>query len=65
LTYVVDPMRRIVFEYVPATPAVRHTFDVPVTWGSWVVPIGLELALVAVFGLVTLGVAIANFSKVD
>jgi ABC-2 type transport system permease protein len=65
LTYVVDPMRRIVFEYVPATPAIRHTFDVPVTWGSWVVPIGVELGLVAVFGLVTLVVAVTNFSKVD
>jgi len=65
LTYVVDPMRRTVFEYIPATPAVRHTFDVPVTWGSWVVPIGVELGLVAVFGLVTLVVAVTNFSKVD
>ncbi|HYA69040.1 MAG TPA: ABC transporter, partial [Acidimicrobiales bacterium] len=60
-----DPMRRTVFDYLPAAPAVRRVFDVPVSWGSWVVPVGLELALVAVFGIATLGVAIANFSKVD
>ncbi|HXX88807.1 MAG TPA: ABC transporter permease [Acidimicrobiales bacterium] len=65
LTYVVDPMRRTVFEYVPTTPAVRHVFDVPVTWGSWVVPVPVELALVAAFGATMLGVAVANFSKVD
>jgi ABC-2 type transport system permease protein len=65
MTYIVDPMRRTVFDYVPATPAVRHVFDVPVTWGSWVVPIGVELALVAVFGAAMLTVAIANFSKTD
>ncbi|HUO49899.1 MAG TPA: ABC transporter permease [Acidimicrobiales bacterium] len=65
MTYIVDPMRRTVFDYVPTTPAVRHVFDVPVTWGSWVVPIGLELALVAVFGAAMLAVAVVNFSKVD
>jgi len=65
MTYVVDPMRRTVFDYVPATPTVRHVFDVPVTWGSWVVPIGLELALVACFGAVMLAVAIKNFAKTD
>jgi len=65
LTYVVDPMRRTVFEYVPTTPAVRHVFDVPVTWGSWVVPVPVELALVADLGATMLGVAVANFSKVD
>jgi ABC-2 type transport system permease protein len=58
-------MRRTVFDYVPTTPAVRHVFDVPVTWGTWVVPIPLELAIVAVFGAAMLAVAVANFSKAD
>ena len=33
------------------------------TWGGWVVPIGLCLGIVAVMGLVMMGVAIVTFSK--
>jgi ABC-2 type transport system permease protein len=34
-----------------------------ITWNGWVVPVGLSLAIVAVMGLVMLGIAIAEFSK--
>ena len=36
-----------------------------ITWNGWVVPIGLSLAIVAVMGLVMLGIAIAEFSKTE
>ena len=65
LTYMVDPMRRAVFAHVHASPQIAKLFGATVTWGSWHVPIGLELGLVAVFGAAMLTIAVRNFSKVD
>ncbi len=63
LTYAVDPIRRIVFNHLNVTPAVRARLDPGITWGGWHVPTLLEVAVVAVLGLVMLAIAIAEFSK--
>jgi ABC-2 type transport system permease protein len=65
LAYVVDPMRRAVFEHVHTTPAVAHLFGGTITWNGWPVPIGVELGITAAIGAVLLGIAIAAFSKTD
>jgi ABC-2 type transport system permease protein len=65
LTYAVDPMRRIVFDHLHLQPDVRARVDPGVTWGGWRVPTLLEVALVAVIGLVMLAIAIAEFSESD
>ena len=65
LTYMVDPMRRAVFEHVRTSPQMAKLFGATVTWDGFHVPIGLELGLVAAFGAVMLAVAVRNFSKVD
>ncbi len=65
LTYAVDPMRRVVFEHLDVSPAVVHRLSPGVTWGSWTVPVGLELLLVLGIGLAVLGVAIAGFRRVE
>jgi ABC-2 type transport system permease protein len=36
-----------------------------VTWGSWQVPILLELAIVVIMGLVMLLIAIVEFNKTE
>jgi ABC-2 type transport system permease protein len=63
MTYAVDPIRRIVFGHLNLTPAVRAQLDPGVTWGGWQVPTLVEVAVVAVIGLVMLAVAIAEFSS--
>jgi ABC-2 type transport system permease protein len=63
LTYAVDPIRRVVFDHLHVSAAVRARLDPGVTWGGWHVPVLLEVALVAVMGAVMLGVAIAEFSR--
>jgi ABC-2 type transport system permease protein len=63
LTYAVDPMRRVVFNHLHLSAAVRAKLDPGVTWNGWRVPTLLEVAVVAVLGLVMLGVAIAEFNK--
>jgi ABC-2 type transport system permease protein len=65
LTYAVDPMRRAVFERLDVSAATVHTLSPGVTWGSWTMPILLELLVVVGIGLALLGVAIAEFSRTE
>ncbi len=65
LAYVVDPMRRAVFAHVHASPAVTKVFGATMTWGSWHVPVGVELGLTAVFAAVMLTLAVLAFSKAE
>jgi daunorubicin resistance ABC transporter membrane protein len=69
LTYIVGPMRHLVFSHlnVPANVAsLINTHLAPsITWGGWIVPVWLSLGLVALMGLGMTGVAIAEFSKTE
>jgi ABC-2 type transport system permease protein len=65
LTYAVDPMRRAVFSHVAASETVRQTLNPGVTWFGWYVPAGIELAAVAVLGIVALAAAVNQFSRTE
>jgi ABC-2 type transport system permease protein len=65
LTYAVDPMRRAVFAHLDIPQAARTALDPGVTWWGWHVPGLLEVAVVAVLGLVMLTIAIIEFSRVE
>jgi ABC-2 type transport system permease protein len=64
LTYAVDAIRRAIFAHIPLGSA-ASAFTRPVTWGTWVVPVGVELGVVALMGLVMIGGAIAQFSHAE
>ncbi|GAA0574935.1 MULTISPECIES: ABC transporter permease [Actinomadura] len=65
LTYAVDPMRRAVFSRLDLSPELQRTFSSGVTWNGWLVPVWLELVLVAGIGAGLLGVAILQFRHTD
>ena len=65
LTYIVDPMRRAVFDHLTVSPQALNVLSPGVTWAGWLVPLGLSLAMVAVMGLAMLGIAIAEFRKTE
>ena len=65
LTYLVAPMRYAVFDHLAISPLALKALSPGVTWGGWVVPIGLSLAIVATMGLAMLGIAIAEFRKTE
>jgi ABC-2 type transport system permease protein len=65
LTYIVGPMRHAVFSYLSIPAAYKERLSPGVTWGSWVVPIGLSLGIVAVMGLTMMAIAIAEFRKTE
>jgi ABC-2 type transport system permease protein len=65
LTYIVDPMRRAVFDHLALSPQALNVLSPGVTWAGWLVPLGLSLGIVAVMGLAMLGIAIAEFRKTE
>ncbi len=69
LTYVVQPMRDVVFSHLSLPPYVAAYINghlAPgITWAGWVVPLWLSLGIVAVMGLGMMSVAIAEFSKTE
>jgi len=65
LTYGVQPVRTAVFDHLDVTPEVRARLNPPLTWDGWIVPTWLQLVLVAVIGIVLLGIAVRQFQKVE
>lgn len=63
LTYVVDPMRRLVFDHIDASEAARARLDAGVSWFGWTLPIWFEVALVALLGVVMLAIAVRQFAR--
>jgi ABC-2 type transport system permease protein len=65
LTYAVDPVRRAVFAHLHAPAAVVHRLNPGVTWGSWRVPTGVEILIVAAMGVAMLAIGIWEFRKAE
>jgi len=61
LTYAVDPMRRAVFAHLDDVAATATGL----AWGGWQVPTGVELGILAAFGLVCLAAAMREFNRVE
>ncbi len=65
LTYIVSPMRHVVFSYLNIPSQAVRTIAPGVTWNGWEVPIGVSLGIVALMGAVMLGIAIAEFRRTE
>ncbi|HSR85341.1 MAG TPA: ABC transporter permease [Streptosporangiaceae bacterium] len=69
LTYIVGPMRHLVFSHLNVPSQVSALINAhlapSITWGGWVVPLWLSLGIVAAMGIGMTGVAIAEFSKTE
>jgi ABC-2 type transport system permease protein len=65
LTYAVDPMRQAVFAHLHASPVAAAALNPGITWGSWRVPVMLEVAIVLALGVAMLGVAIVQFRRAE
>jgi ABC-2 type transport system permease protein len=63
LTYIVDPIRHVVFAQLDISDAARQALNPGVTWFGWHVPIGVELLVVAATALAMMGIAIAQFRR--
>jgi ABC-2 type transport system permease protein len=65
LSYAVDPMRRAVFANAALPPGVAQSLNPGMNWWGWRLPVGVELGIVAIFGVLLLTLAISQFSRND
>jgi ABC-2 type transport system permease protein len=65
MTYAVEPMRALVFDHLDIDAATRAVLDPGITWFGWPVPIGVQVALVAVISLTLLGFVILRFDRTE
>ncbi|GAA0913475.1 ABC transporter permease [Nonomuraea longicatena] len=65
MTYAVDPMRQAVFSAIDAPAQVNAMLNPGVRWFDWQVPVPVELGMVALMGLVLLGLGIVQFRRTD
>jgi daunorubicin resistance ABC transporter membrane protein len=65
LSYAVEPMRRVVFAHLDVSPALRARLDPGISWGGWVVPVWLDVLVVAALGAVMLGIALVQFRRIE
>jgi ABC-2 type transport system permease protein len=65
VSYAVDALRGTVFRALDAPARARHVLDPGIDWWGWKVPIGVELGIVALSGLVMLAIAIRRFEAIE
>jgi ABC-2 type transport system permease protein len=65
LTYIVQPMRAIVFERLGLAPEAHAQLDPTITWWGWEVPIAMQIGIVIVVIIGLLAAAVALFDRTD
>ncbi|HYY11136.1 MAG TPA: ABC transporter permease [Kineosporiaceae bacterium] len=65
MTYAVEPLRSAVFDRLDVTPQARAALDPGLHWGSWAVPVPVQVGLVALVSAALLGLAVALFARTD
>lgn len=63
VTYAVHPIRSLVFDHLDVPAASLTRLNPDMTWWGWTVPVGVQLGVVLVLGLVFLQAAIWQFNK--
>lgn len=65
MTYVVEPMRSVVFDHLAVDAATRARFDPGIHWGDWPVPVWLQLTLVVAMCALLMTTAVARFARTE
>ncbi len=65
LTYVVQPMRAVVFDYLNVSAGALEALDPAITWFGWQLPIGVQILVALGFASAILAAGIAIFDRSD
>jgi ABC-2 type transport system permease protein len=65
MTYAVQPVRHVVFERLEVDAAARAAFDPGIAWGSWAVPVAVQVLVVVVCAALLLTAAVARFARTE
>lgn len=63
MTYAVEPVRAVVFDRLGVDAATRATLDPGIVWGTWQVPIGVQVAIILATSLALLVLAVRMFDR--
>ncbi len=65
LTYVVQPMRYAIFDHMAVPDGVWARLDPTISWGSWQVPVALQVLIAIGCSVAVLAASIAAFDRTD
>jgi ABC-2 type transport system permease protein len=65
MTYAVEPVRSAVFDRLTIAPEARAILDPGIWWGSYQVPVWLQVALVVLAALALLFGAVKLFTRTE
>ena len=65
MTYAVEPLRSVVFDHLDVDAATRARFDPGIVWGSWTVPVGVQILMTIGFCVLLLSLAVWRFRRTE
>ncbi|GLZ45064.1 transport permease protein [Actinomycetospora sp. NBRC 106375] len=65
MTYAVEPLRSLVFDHLDVDAATRARFDPGIVWGTWVVPVGVQILMTIGFCVLLLALAVWRFRRTE
>ena len=65
MTYAVEPLRSVVFDHLDVDAATRARFDPGIVWGTWPVPVAVQILMTIGFCVVLLALAVWRFRRTE
>jgi ABC-2 type transport system permease protein len=65
MTYAVEPLRSVVFDHLDVDPTTRARFDPGIVWGTWTVPVGVQILMTIGFCVLLLALAVWRFRRTE
>lgn len=65
MTYAVEPLRSVVFDHLDVDAATRARFDPGIVWGTWPVPVAVQILMTIAFCVLLLALAVWRFRRTE
>jgi ABC-2 type transport system permease protein len=65
LTYIVQPMRAVIFDHLAVPASTLAALDPSISWFGWQVPLGVQVLVAVVFAGIVLAASVAAFDRTD
>jgi ABC-2 type transport system permease protein len=65
MTYAVEPLRSLVFDHLDVDAATRARFDPGIVWGSWTVPVPVQILVTLASCVLLLALAVWRFRRTE
>lgn len=65
MTYAVEPMRSVVFDHLAIDAASRARFDPGIVWGTWTMPVAVQVLITVAASVALLGLGVLRFRRTD